>query len=339
MGWLTKKLKEPQSALSALIKTVMGWKGLWRLAIVLFTVYQFGNAGIGQAYANLGYVGLTPWFLTGQVVEDITLNNFRKAMLVDSQNFSSRLGLAISQLQTGESLDASEAISLLSNDIERDTGFYWLGRAYFEVGKIEDGVVAWRHFAGESPDNRLLISSWLLKAGFREQAIYELEEVLQIPNLDPGYQSVIFVKLAKLYQWQNNELAKKYALEATKLSPTNREAYLQLAWAYLALGYYDESIMASQRSLELGQWGNQVYEVLGRAYFAKEDWEPAIEALERSSGYTPWVLDPHLKLGSAYLQIGKKDEAAKHFRAALEISPNLQQAQNGLSIAEEGSTP
>ena len=335
MGWLTKKLKEPQSAL---IKTVMGWKGLWRLAIVLFTVYQFGNAGIGQAYANLGYVGLTPWFLTGQAVEDTTQNNFRKAVLVDPQNFSSRLGLAISQLQTGESLDASEAVSLLSNDIERDTGFYWLGRAYFEVGKIEDGAVAWRYFAGESPSNRLVMSSWLIKAGFREQAISEIKEVFQIQNLSPDYKSVILVKLARLYQWQNNELAKKYALEATKLSPTNREAYLQLAWAYLALGYYDESIMASQRSLELGQWGNQVYEVLGRAYFAKEDWEPAIEALEQSSGYAPWVLDPHVKLGWAYLHIGQKDEAAKHFRAALEIAPTLQQALNGLSIAEEGST-
>ncbi|MCA1617989.1 MAG: tetratricopeptide repeat protein [Acidobacteria bacterium] len=99
-----------------------------------------------------------------------------------------------------------------------------------------------------------------------------------------------------------------------------------IAWAYLgsahnSLGNAAESEHSYKRALALRPDLLGAAVNLGRLYALGKDFGRAAEVLKPAVEKYPDSADAHFLLAEAYLQTGKYDESATHFREALRLDP------------------
>ena len=167
-----------------------------------------------------------------------------------------------------------------------------------------------------------------------------------------------YISLARIYYSRKendsaiktlDQLATQYATNAEVLHeigvvqwemdrPAEAEAYIRKAIQidpkssdfYNTLGYFfsekntrlDEAIVLVRKALELKPGAGYIMDSLGWILFQKGDYAQAVKTLEEAAekeGNDPTVLD---HLGQAYLKLGRKEDALKQFKAALESSSN-----------------
>jgi Flp pilus assembly protein TadD len=99
-----------------------------------------------------------------------------------------------------------------------------------------------------------------------------------------------------------------------------------IAWAYLgsaqsSLGNAAEAEDSYKRALALKPELLAAAVNLGRLYTLNKNFDKAVEVLKPAVDKHPDSADAHFLLAEAYLQTGKYDESAAHFRDALRLDP------------------
>ena len=99
-----------------------------------------------------------------------------------------------------------------------------------------------------------------------------------------------------------------------------------IAWAYLgsahnSLGNAEESERSYRRALALRPDLLAAAVNLGRLYAIGKSYDKAAEVLRPAVKKHPDSADAHFLLGEAYLQTGRYEESATHFREALRLDP------------------
>lgn len=62
-------------------------------------------------------------------------------------------------------------------------------------------------------------------------------------------------------------------------------------------------------------------------YFQMKEYERALEELKSASALRPGLAEPHLCMGDCYAKMGRKDDAMKSYRRALELNPAEERAR------------
>jgi tetratricopeptide (TPR) repeat protein len=105
--------------------------------------------------------------------------------------------------------------------------------------------------------------------------------------------------------------------QAVKIKPDIRGAYYQLGFSYWRLGRNADAIQAFTKELALPPPDPYSLYYLGRIYLERNDLAAATKYLE-ASVKAGGVLDARDRLGSAYLKIGKIDQAILTLSAAVQ---------------------
>ena len=116
--------------------------------------------------------------------------------------------------------------------------------------------------------------------------------------------------------------------ESIKLFPT-AEAHAHLAWSIAAQGRFKEAIEECKRAIELDpEYGNPYNDI---GYYLIEMGQhgraiPWLRKALKAQRYDHFAY-PHFNLGRVWEHLGTWHEALKEYRAALEISPDFEEAR------------
>ena len=185
----------------------------------------------------------------------------------------------------------------------------------------------------ELADAHLWLGASLLALGRVDDAVAEIREAL---NLDPE-NGQAYQGLARAYWVGNGDFASAIPLfeRAIQLNPEAGYSYLQLSLLLAWAGQLDRAAEIASRAVELqeqfisGNFGLQVvgaHARLGYVYYLKGDYEGALREYERELVFVGasdhalrerTQLELNIKIGAAYLRLGRGDDAERHFARAL----------------------
>ena len=123
-------------------------------------------------------------------------------------------------------------------------------------------------------------------------------------------------------------------------APNNPVARQMLAEHYLRTGDPKEALTVAQNATSALPDNMQLLDVLGRAQAANGEHNQAQASFGRMAALQPKSPLPYLRMASAHLVAGDQAAAGDKLRKALELDPNLLEAQQGLaSLAMAAKKP
>lgn len=160
------------------------------------------------------------------------------------------------------------------------------------------------------------------KTGNSEKAITAFEKAAKISPNSIERQSAI----GKLYVNTGNlEKADKAFQQALKSAPDNTSLKTTIGEIYLESGHADKAIESFKGSLSIKEDAN-VYNRLGIALRRKGKVKEAIDEYVKAIRIAPNDEGLHYNIARAYVEANDKSNAIIHFKEALKIDPNFEDA-------------
>jgi tetratricopeptide (TPR) repeat protein len=221
------------------------------------------------------------------------------------------------------------------------TPICYANRNPISVKPLDQQIEMYQKNATSNPKNisnlNRLSYAYIQKVRQTADASYSVraEQLLnQALKIDPrNYESLYYLALVQMSQHRFVD-AKKSALSAISIQPSNSDAYGALGDATYELGQYDECAFAYQKMLDrrpsTASYSRAAYyrkligDVTGAADLLKRAYELADYNDPENRA---WCL---FQLGNLAFGAGKLDEAEKLFSMAVEIFPNYYNALAGL---------
>ncbi|MFH0809798.1 MAG: tetratricopeptide repeat protein [Pseudomonadota bacterium] len=186
-----------------------------------------------------------------------------------------------------------------------------------------------RRLAGSHHD----LGDQLLREGKYVEAMPEL---LAAAEIDP-HDATIQLSLGVSYRSRGLPVEAEKALHrALELAPDSAEAHQTLGALLLQLGRYDEAIAELDIAAKDLRYQSPHYACtnLGNAYLGKNEPGKAIEWFKRALQTVPGFWLAQRGLGNAYYLVGRFDEAATNYRAAMAAHPTDVESRIGIGRCE-----
>lgn len=225
---------------------------------------------------------------------------------------------------------------------------------------FSNNSTAWGSYFYSAKEDALRVTAKPVESAYREFLTYEFVDrgqakatvqlewenlalpwTIDVPNADQLYVDNIRRELqnSQGFTWQNWDAAANFALdrkinlaEALTWSETsvtgafggqeNFTTLSTLSALQAANGKSDEAAKTFDRAMNHPTASAQDLHTLGRALLARKDTALGIRVLETNGKRFPGVWPTGVSLGRASAAAGKKDEAVKHFRAAMKYAPD-----------------
>ena len=120
--------------------------------------------------------------------------------------------------------------------------------------------------------------------------------------------------------------------EALKRDPRNPTSHLFLAYTYEKMQNFARAIQVYQHAIDSRVGADQMYSRLGKDALRLHQLDKAIAAMVRAYQINPADLDNLRNLGTAYLQVGRMDDAEKTFKAITVQNDSYAAAWNGVGL-------
>ena len=121
---------------------------------------------------------------------------------------------------------------------------------------------------------------------------------------------------------------------AVKLQPRDYRALANLGVALAKFGFYNESILALKKSIEIMEY-HKTYDKLGLVYVEIGKADLAIEQFKKAIEINPRYAKAHNDLATVYGRIGEFDLALQEFNEAISIDKDYADAHYNLGILLE----
>jgi len=153
-------------------------------------------------------------------------------------------------------------------------------------------------------------------------------EALLVKNPKNGQALLALAELAARSGGSKEEVGKLIA-QAVVANPTEQDPRLLLIDFHLRNKDFKLALAAAQESQTALPDNPQVLDALGRTLQASGDLNQAIATFNKLAAMQPLSPQPYMRLADAYMANKDKDGAAKSLQKALEIKPDLEQAEKG----------
>ena len=132
----------------------------------------------------------------------------------------------------------------------------------------------------------------------------------------------------------NVDGAMQEVLKSLKADPSYPEAHMLAGMIYMGREIHVKAIRHFKKALELKPNYYKAANNLGAAYLHLGRWDDAIEVYQKLTSNIMYVTPGHghNNLGWAWYKKGDFDKAARHFRMAINLAPELCVAQNNLGL-------
>ncbi|WP_027994468.1 XrtA/PEP-CTERM system TPR-repeat protein PrsT [Simplicispira psychrophila] len=313
------------------------------------------------------------YLLHGEV--DRAQRYFSKAASLDPKNPLKRTSLAVSRLMGGQTEAGLEELQDIAASDDGVVADMALINALLQSGSIDRALDAITALEKKRPGDVLpyfLRGRALLlkndKAGSRKA----MERVLEI---DPHYFPAIEIlaqldnadkrpgdartRIEAAIQQQPANVQARLALvnlraangadkveltsllrKAVEAAPGDPTARLLLVEHLLRNNEPKDALIAAQQGVAAMPDNVLLLDGLGRAQWTSGEHNQAQSTFSRMAALQPQSPQPYLRMASAYLADGKQEAASQSLRKALEIKPDLLQAQQGLiSLAMAAHKP
>ena len=209
-------------------------------------------------------------------------------------------------LQQDRHRDAEASIrQALEQEPENDYALCLLARCYFDQKKIEEGI----------------------------------EVILRAIALDPN-NSLYFYLLAFGYYQNNKAFAAIDNLnKAIQLNPWVAEYYGLLAYVLIDEREFQKALDKANEGLAIDAENITSLQARSRALNKLNRTDDAIETMQNALAQDPDNESTHATVGWNYLEKGRHQESAKHFREALRLDPNHASSKQGLKESLKSKLP
>ena len=114
---------------------------------------------------------------------------------------------------------------------------------------------------------------------------------------------------------------------AVKRNPTELQLRIAIVELHLSTKAYKSAINSAQDGLAAIVDNPELLDALGRAQYAAKEYQQAISSFRKVATLLPKAVHPHLRLADVYAARGEPVAATQSLQRALEITPNLLEAQ------------
>ncbi len=236
----------------------------------------------------------------------------------------------------GETAAAQQQLALFQQKLKQESdraSAVTKARAAAEAVKTGDNQKAaelYRQACAAEPQNAGLAYELALvldNLGDRAGERAALEQTIQAnPHFVPAQYQLGYMDL----QAGDNAGAERQFRLTVDAVPDNAQAWIGLVAALGAESRFGEARKAAATALRLDpNKAATVDNLLGSSFYAAGRFEEAVAPLKEALRLSPQELQEHLLLGAALAKLGRNQEAASEWSAALKIDPNSKAALDG----------
>lgn len=231
----------------------------------------------------------------------------------DDMEVAQLLGLSLYSVgEVDEAIPLFEKIHSHIPAAQSDT-LYLLGVCYIKTQQPDKARTAFAQMFSVAPDSamaHLMLAKMMVRQKLEDRSVPEIQKALE---LDPRLPMAHFL-LGEIFLYQTNP---QRALEEFKkeleINPTVWLVYWRLGDAYFRLEKYDEAEKVLKEALWLNDSFTGAYLLLGEVELKKSNLELGVGFLERALKLDPRNDYAHYSLARAYQQMGRTEEANRHF--------------------------
>jgi tetratricopeptide (TPR) repeat protein len=210
-----------------------------------------------------------------------------------------------------------------------------IGLAYFRQNDFARAIGPFESVVQQAPDSfqaRYLLGLCYFFNNRWTDAIGELEPLWAKASSQLNY---LYVLDIAAYKAKNPALEEKAAARLVEVGEGSPEFHLLMGKAHLNRGEYDDAVTELSAAAKADPKLPFVHFNLGLAYVHKQDYERARNEFHKDIAIESDVPFSYEQLGNMESTVGNADEAAKNYRSALKLDPQLISSHMGLAKIEE----
>lgn len=273
---------------------------------------------------GMAYLGLSKY--------DEALSSFKSALdesngLVKSVDYDINYYMAVAEFKSGRIEDAIKTYTnIIAVNKNESDAYYLRGKAYLELGKLEEAKIDFDKATELDKDNSRLyinIHDELMSKGYESDAKAYINKGIASVNKPSTYELGIFN-----YYLGDYTQARNYFEESNETKKTE-EGIIYLAKTYVALDDKNYAIALYEEFTENNKTADIVYNEIGLLKYENKDYEGALAAfksgLENENAVSKQLLLYNVVV--TYEMMGDFSEAKKQMELYLEQYPGDENAQ------------
>ena len=153
---------------------------------------------------------------------------------------------------------------------------------------------------------------------------------IDVNSLEPSKQQLN--NLLELYQAKKYDDAEKLAGSITQEFPKHQFAWKVLGATLKQIGKMNESLVATQKSVQLNPQDAEAHNNLGNALKEQDRLKEAEVSYTQAITLKPDLGEAHNNLGNTLKKLGRLDEAEASYTQAIKLKPDYAEAYSNLGI-------
>ncbi len=203
------------------------------------------------------------------------------------------------------------------------------GEVLNQLQRSEQAVDVLRHAVEVAPEKlraHFALGTALSLQGNATGALEAFAKEIEI-NQDAKVQVLARLNRSILFQKNGNLAEAASELEQViALEPTNSQAHGDLADLYLSLGRTDDAARLIDEASAAGLRSARLHYRAGVAYYNQKAFDKAILSFQKAVEIQPDLADAELNIARSYDRLGKTEDANAHLRRFLELRPDAPEA-------------
>jgi tetratricopeptide (TPR) repeat protein len=206
------------------------------------------------------------------------------------------------------------------------------GSAALRNGDIRTALVHLRAAVESAPDRAEAHRILAVAYHENDQGVESIEEFRTAIRLNPSDERARISLADALNAAGQDADAERVLREATESLPGAGEAHYHLGRVYRLMARNVDAVGAFERAAALNPivGSDYLYETIGAIHTVEANFDRAIDALQKRVDVSPNNAEAHRKLGEAYLQQNRPDEALAEFLVALLVDPRSADTYAGI---------
>jgi tetratricopeptide (TPR) repeat protein len=254
---------------------------------------------------------------------------YRRGLTIEPNNVDILNSLGWTLFQDGRS---AEAVAELRHALKLDADYIKahnnIALALVELGQLDEAAAHWKKSLELEPQPEIYsdYGFTMARLGRPQDALAAYEKALE---LDPNCASAHFNLGVVSIQAGKFDEAESHYRAALRARP-NAETYNGLGFVLVAQGRFDEAVDQFKKAIEVNPEYAPAYNNLAETLAKQGKLDDAAFYYDASLKQRPSA-SVHTELGIVLRKLGRREDAAEEFRAALALDPGQQKARRNLN--------